>query len=237
MANMEEKFNELVAQMRSALGESLVCVIAYGSAIDAPGNAKPSDHLTMVIAKWLGANELNKARQGAQWWIEQGFPLPVFFTEQEFIDSLDVFAIEFRQMKRAYRVLHGTDLLADREAAKTNLRVQIEYELRGKLLRLRSLYLPMGDSVDKLTRLMTDSIVSFVRYMRPILEILGEAPPLGRRAAVQRISARLDLDLSPLERILRLRDEPVKLMEVEAQDLFAAYVDCISRVIQKVDKL
>ena len=234
---MKPNFNELVAQLRSALGESLVSVVAYGSAIDAPGNAKPSDHLTMVVAKWLGANELNKARPAAQAWIEQGFPLPVFFTEQEFNESLDVFAIEFRQMKRAYRVLHGADLLADRESAKTNLRMQIEYELRGKLVRLRSLYLPMGNSVDKLTRLMTDSIVSFVRYMRPILEILGEAPPLGRRATVHRLGERLELDVTPLERILRLRDEPVKLMDIEAQDLFAAYVDCISRVIAKVDKL
>jgi hypothetical protein len=140
-------------------------------------------------------------------------------------------------MKRAYRVLYGADLLVNREAAKTNLRLQIEYELRGKLLRLRSLYVPMGDSTDKLTRLMTDSVVSFVRYMRPMLEILGEAPPLGRRAVVQRISERLELDLSPLTRILRLRDEPVDLMAVEAQDLFAAYVDCISRVIEKVDQL
>jgi hypothetical protein len=234
---MKPNFNELVVQLRNALGESLVSVVAYGSAIAAPGNAKPADYLTLVVAKWLGANELNKARPAAQWWIDQGFPLPVFFTEQEFNDSLDVFAIEFRQMKRAYRVLYGADLLADREAAKTNLRQQIEYELRGKLVRLRSLYLPMGGATDKLTRLMTDSIVSFVRYMRPILEITGEAPPLGRRATVKRLATVLDLDLSPLERILRLRDEPVNLMDVEAQDLFAAYVDCISRVIAKVDKL
>ncbi len=234
---MKPNFNELVAQLRSALGESLVSVVAYGSAVAAPGNAKPGDHLTMVVAKWLGANELNKARPVAQWWIEQGFPLPVFFTEQEFNESLDVFAIEFRQMKRAYRVLHGVDLLADREAAKTNLRLQVEYELRGKLVRLRSLYLPMGGTTEKLSRLMTDSVVSFVRYMRPMLEIAGEAPPLGRRATVARIGEKFDLDVTPLERILRLRDEPVNLMDVEAQDLFAAYVDCISRVIAKVDKL
>ncbi|NOT60667.1 MAG: hypothetical protein HOP19_10645, partial [Acidobacteria bacterium] len=74
-------------------------------------------------------------------------------------------------------------------------------------------------------------------YMRPMLEIVGEAPPLGRRATVARIGEKFDLDVTPLERILRLRDEPVNLMDVEAQDLFAAYVDCISRVIAKVDKL
>lgn len=234
---MDDKFNELVNQLRAALGDNLVSVVAYGSAIAAPGNAKQSDYQTLVVADWLGANDLNKARPAARWWVEQGFPLPIFFTRQEFLDSLDVFAVEFRHLKRAYRVLHGADLIAGREASKDNLRLQIEYELRGKLLRLRSLYLPEGASVERLTRLMTDSIVSFVRYIRPILELLGEAPPLGRLATVRRAGERLNLDLSPLERILRLRDEPVQLLEVEAQDLFASYVDCLSKIIAAVDKL
>ena len=58
---------------------------------------------------------------------------PSFFTSEEFDDSLDVFPIEFRLMKRAYRVLYGRDLPAGREASKEHLRWQTEYELRGKL--------------------------------------------------------------------------------------------------------
>jgi hypothetical protein len=189
------------------------------------------------VTQQLSANDLNKARLAVRRWAEAGFPLPVFFTRQEFIDSLDVFAVEFRQMKRAYRVLYGEDLIAEREASPTNLRLQIEYELRGKLLRLRSLYLPEGSSVERLTRLMTDSVVSFVRYLRPVLELVGEAPPLGRLATVQQVGARLQVDVTPLERILRLRDEPVQLLEVEAQDLFASYVDCVSKLIAAVDRL
>ncbi len=234
---MEDKFNELVNQLRAALGDNLVSVVAYGTAIAAPGNVKPGDYLTLVVADWLGTNDLNKARPAVRGWVAQGFPLPVFFTRQEFLDSLDVFAVEFRHLKRAYRVLHGADLIAGREASKDNLRLQIEYELRGKLLRLRSLYLPESSSVERLMRLMTESIVSFVRYLRPLLEVLGEAPPLGRLATVTRVGERLELDLSSLERILRLRDEPAPLLDVEAQDLFASYVDCLSKVIAAVDKL
>ena len=234
---MDEKFNELVNQLRAALGDNLVAVVVYGTAIAAPGNAKSGDYLTLVVAGQFGVAELNKARPVARGWVAQGFPLPVFFTRQEFVDSLDVFAVEFRHLKRGYRVLYGTDLIEGREAAKDNLRTQIEYELRGKLLRLRALYLPEGGSAERLTRLMTDSIVSFVRYIRPILEILGEAPPLGRLATVRRVGERLELNLSPLERILRQRDEPVQLLEAEAQDLFASYLDCLSKIIAAVDKL
>lgn len=234
---MEDKFNELVNRLQAALSDKLVSVIVYGSAIAALGNPKKSDYRALVVTYALSADELNKARPAAQWWTAEGFPLPVFFTRQEFVDSLDVFPVEFRQMKRAYRVLYGEDLLAPREAAKDHLRWQVEYELRGKLLRLRSLYLPEGGSPERLTRLMTDSVVSFVRYLRPLLEILDETPPLGRLATVTMVGERLEVEIAPLARLLRLRDEPVKLLDAEAQDLFASYIDCLHKIIAAVDKL
>lgn len=234
---MDNIFNELVSQLRTALGEQLVSVAVYGSAIAAPGNVKKSDYSTLVVAQTLGAQALNRVRPAVKAWVEAGFALPVFFTKEEFVASLDVFAIEFRQMKRAYRILYGEDLLAEREASPANLRSQIEYELRGKLLRLRALYLPESGSVEQLTQLMTESIISFVRYLRPVLELLGQTPPMGRLATVQQVGAQLHVDVTPLERILRLRDEPVRLLEAEAQDLFASYVDCLSNLIAAVDKL
>jgi hypothetical protein len=166
-----------------------------------------------------------------------GYEMPVLITAEELGDSLDVFPIEFRLMKRAYRTLYGQDLLAGREASKEHLRWQTEHELRGKLLRLRSLALPAGESSDQLASLMTESVVTFVRLMRSIPEIVGEEPPLGRQATAQRAGEILNVDTSPVVRVLRLRDEPAGLMEIEIQDLFASYLDCLRRVVEAVDNL
>lgn len=234
---MDYKFNELIPRLQAAQGANLISVIAYGSAIAAPGNAQKSDLQLLIVTQRLSANDLRQLRATINWWTDQGYPLPAFFTAKEFQDSLDVFPIEFRQMKRAYHLLHGQDLLAKSEASPANLRLQIEYELRGKLLRLRSLALPAGASSHDLTRLMTQSIVSFVRFMRPILELLGEEPPLGRLATVKRIEEQLKLNTAPLVRILQLRDEPKELMDIEVQDLFASYLDCLAQVIEAVDKM
>ena len=73
--------------------------------------------------------------------------------------------------------------------------------------------------------------------MRPILEITGEEPPLGRLATARQVGERLQVDTAPLVRILRLRDEPGELMEIEVQDLFAGYLDCLTQVIEAVDNL
>ncbi|MFN0109560.1 MAG: hypothetical protein ACKVZH_11955 [Blastocatellia bacterium] len=234
---MEMTFNELVNRLNAAERDNLVSVIVYGSAIAAPGNAQKSDYQSVIVARQLTAVSLRRLQPATQWWTGQGFSLPTFFTAQEFTASLDVFPIEFRQMKRAYRVLLGEDLLANAEISLTNLRLETEFELRGKLLRLRSLAIPASQTAGDLTKLMTESIVSFVRFLRPALELLGEEPPMGRLATAKRIGERLKIDASPLVRVLQLRDEPKDLMEIEAQDLFASYLNCLTRIVEVVDKL
>jgi hypothetical protein len=234
---MEPLFTELVARLRSAHSNNLVSVVLYGSAI-ADGVAKPkADYRVLVVMEALSAEDLRHARPPAKWWADSGFSLPVYLTREELSRSLDVFPIEFRHMKQAYRVLYGDDLLAETDVSKANLRLQTESELRGKMLRLRSLYLPASDSAEGLTRLMTDSVVTFVQLLRPVLELLGEQPPISRSETIRRAHERLKLDTSSLERILKLRSQPARLLELEAHDLFSSYLDCLKRVIEEVDNL
>ncbi len=234
---MNGQFNELASRLRDALGDNLVSLLAYGSAVAAPGNAKKTDYQVLAIAKRLSANDLRLARPALQWWTGEGYAIPVLFTEAEFVQSLDVFPIEFRHMKRAYQVLDGRDPLAGVEVSNAHLRWQTEHELRGKLLRLRSLYPSASGSPASLQKLMTESVVSFVRLLRPVLELHGDAPPLGRLATARMTGERLGLDAGALVRILQLREEPRELMEAEAQDLFSSYLDCLSRIIDAVDAI
>ncbi|HWQ36855.1 MAG TPA: hypothetical protein VNQ79_28745 [Blastocatellia bacterium] len=234
---MNEKFDELVRRLVQAHRDELIAVILHGSAVVTGESARPSDYRVLVVCAALPVEALRQAQPVARWWVGQGFQLPVYFTLAEFNGSLDVFPIEFGQMKRAYRVLHGRDLLRDVEVSAASLRWQLEHELRGKLLRLRGLYLPARESAESLVKLMTDSVITFVHYFRPMLEMLGEEAPLDRRAVIARVGARLNFDTAPVERVLRLRNEPVTLLEPEAEDLFADYLNCLARVVTAIDRI
>lgn len=234
---MNHYFDQLVSSLQSAQGGNLVSVIVYGWGVVATGNPRRSDYQLLIVTERLAARDLREMRPIIRRWTEMGYEMPVFITAEEFGDSLDVFPIEFRLMKRAYRILYGQDLLAGREASKEHLRWQTEHELRGKLLRLRSLALPTSESSDQLANLMTESVATFVQLMRPIPEIVGEDLPLGRSATAQRVGEILNVDTSPIIRVLRLREEPGGVMEIEIQDLFASYLDCLTRVIKAVNNL
>ncbi|HEX5084524.1 MAG TPA: hypothetical protein VFY40_20985, partial [Blastocatellia bacterium] len=160
---MNQYFDELVSSLQSAQDGNLVSVIVYGWGVVAPVIPRRSDYQLLIVTERLAARDLREMRPIIRQWTEMGYEMPVFITAEEFSDSLDVFPIEFRLMKRSYRTLYGQDLLAGREASKEHLRWQTEHELRGKLLRLRSLALPAGESADQLSGLMTESVVTFVR--------------------------------------------------------------------------
>jgi hypothetical protein len=234
---MNEDFNDIVSRLKIAHSGNLISIIVYGSAVAAPGNVNKNDYHLLVITKTLSAEDLNDGKAAAKEWVRADYALPIYFTEHEFSGSADVFAIEFRHMKRAYRVLHGEDLLTKIHPTKAHLRLQVEYEMRGKLLRLRSLYLPASDTTQSLLQLMTDSAYSFAQFMRPVLEILGEEPPLSRLVAVRQAGAKLKLDISPFEKILRIRESETPLTDTEAQKLFASYIDCLAQIIAAINKL
>src|SRR6476469_5482682 len=111
--------------------------------------------------------------------------MPVFFTVDELSRAADVFPIEFLQMEKARRVLFGADPFDLVEISPANLRHQTEYELRTKLIRLRRLYVPASDSVEKLLALMTDSVSSFAALFRAVLILRGQEPPVSKAESVR----------------------------------------------------
>ena len=234
---MEKEFNDLVAHLSAAASNNLASVIVHGSAITMPANAVKTDYQVLIVTHKLTAGDLDLMRVVIQGWTAAGYSMPTFFTVKELAESLDVYPVEFSHMKRAYQVRFGQDLLKDKEISKAHLRWQTEHELRGKLLRLRSLYLPASKSSGDLTRLMTDSIVTFVRFLRSILEMLGETPPLDRLATVKRLGERLQIDATPLVSVLELREKPKRLPDSEAKQLFERFHECLTQTIECVNNI
>jgi hypothetical protein len=104
------------------------------------------------------------------------------------------------------------------------------------LIQLRGLYIAASTSGEKLSALMSDSFASFAALFRPVLMLLGHEPPITKEESVQALVRLAGMDGSPFERILKLRAKGgSSLTEVEANELFAAYLAQIEQVIKVVD--
>lgn len=234
----QETFKHFVDDLRSTHGDNLASVVLYGSAAVGDSIKQRSDYNLLIALNRIAPEDLRLAQAPVREWQRLGNPLPVYFTVAELTDAADVFPIEFRQMERARKVLYGRDPFEYVELSDSNLRHQTEYELRSKLLQLRRLYIPASAKTERLTALMKDSLASFAALFRAVLLLKNTEPPVAKRETVSATARLLGLDAEPFDRIFDLRESgAATLTDTEANDLFAAYMAQIERVIEAVDKI
>jgi hypothetical protein len=235
---VQSALNHLVEDLRATHGDNLSSVVLYGSAAAGDYVELRSDYNLLIALNRITPADLRQAQAPMREWQRLGHPMPVYFTVEELQDAADVFPIEFHQMRKARIVLYGKDPFESLQLSDANLRHQTEYELRSKLIQLRRLYIPASVSVEKLSALMSDSLASFAALFRPVLILMGQEPPIAKPDCVRATAKLLKLDDEAFERIFDMRaNEESSLTEVEANDLFAVYLEQIERVVEAVDRL
>jgi hypothetical protein len=233
---VHDALNGLLKDLQVTHGANLVSVVLYGSAAAGDDIELRSDYNLLITLNQITPADLRLAQAPMREWQRLGHPLPVYFTAEELSDAADVFPIEFHQMANARVVLHGRDPFDLVTLSDANLRHQTEYELRSKLIQLRRMYIPASTSTEKLCDLMSDSLASFAALFRAVLMLHGEPAPVAKPDCVRATVRRFDLDADPFEKIFAFRSSDyLPPNEKEANDIFAAYLTQLDRVIQVVD--
>jgi len=233
---LADELKDLVERLTEAHGENLKSVVLYGSAVVGDKLDEDRPRKVLVVLDRIAPQDLRDAHGIAEWWRTKGNPVPVYFTTEEIADSSDVFPIEFIDMSEARQVLQGKDPFDGLEIPTQNLRHQVEYELRAKLLRLRRLYIPSSQNANQLAKLMAQSLDNFAVLFRHVLIMLGEEAPFDRRACVMKLADSLKLDKRVLERIFEYGVDEEVWLESETNNTFGKYLAQIETVIETVDK-
>lgn len=234
---MSDELNDFAEKLRQAHGENLVSVVLYGSgASDSTTNEQQRGYNILVVLNNITPADLKAAHKLAESWRSAGNPLPLYFSRGEIEDSSDVFPMEFVDFTRAHRVLTGSDPFKDLSVPTYNLRHQLEYELRGKLIRLRTLYIPASKNPARLARLMLDSLMTFAVLFRHVIAMLGGEPPVGKKECIEKLAELIGLDKAVFDRILKYsaKEQPEA---TDLDDTFAGYLLQIEKVIGAVDAL
>ena len=235
---VQEALSGLVEDLRTTHGDNLASVVLYGSAAAGDHIELRSDYNLLIALNQITPEDLRLAQAPMREWQRLGHPLPVYFTVEELSDAADVFPIEFHQMAKARIVLHGKDPFEFVQLSDEHLRHQTEYELRSKLIQLRRLYIPASVSVEKLCELMSDSLASFAALFRAVLLLNGQEAPVAKPDVVRATTRLLQLDPTPFERIFEFRaTDNLPATEMEANEIFGAYMLQIEQVVEAVDEL
>ena len=233
---MATELKELIDKLTTAHSSNLKSIVLYGNAVEGEQLDGDTPKKVLIILNEITPATLKAGQSVVEWWRKEGNPLPVYFTTEEIEDSSDVFPIEFIDMSRVRHVLYGQDPFDNLKIETHNLRHQLEYELRGKLIRLRSLYLPAAHNPNRLASLMADSLSSFVVLFRHVLEMLEVEVPAGRNAVLIKIADELHLDKKVFARLSEYAADEEVWLESETNETFGAYLKLLEQVTEAVDE-
>jgi hypothetical protein len=225
----------LVEQLKAACGEKIEAILLYGSAA-AGDHVAASDYNVLVVTTDLTLDTLSAIAPIAVKWEKAGNPAPLLFTKTGLQDSTDVFPIELLDIHDCRKVLFGTDVIAGIEVNTENLRLEIEHELRGKLIQLRQRYIASGGKPKAVVGLMTHSLSTFLVLFRAALRLYEKYVPVQKMVALTHLEKQVAFESAPFKTVQLLKTGELKAKEIDHRELFAQYLAAIAQVIKAVDE-
>jgi hypothetical protein len=171
----ERVVSEAGAELAAAFGAALRTLIVYGSAETADFMPERSDVNLAAVAEPLTFTHLQAVAQWYARWRSQRVAAPLLLAPSDLLRSLDVFPLEMLDIQARHRTLIGDDLFSGLVVGRDSVRLECEREAKGKLVRLRALYLELAGSTVEIRELMLDSRKTFLHVMRGLLWLRGVA--------------------------------------------------------------
>jgi hypothetical protein len=224
-------------QVQEIFGNELVSVIAYGSVMTADYRPKLSDHNFLVVLSPEGIAGIKKVQRAAAGWTRKRVHFPMFMTKEFIASSLDSYPIEFFNMKQAYEVLAGDDVLKDLVISKTDLRLQCERELKGKLLHLRQEYVFTRGKPGRIRALVNQSLSAFASIFRGLLFLNGKPADGTREEVLNQACGELHLDIALFQNLAAIRQKGITYAKFELENLMERYIAEIERLCKQVDRM
>jgi len=183
--------------------DNLVSVFLYGSATGINFIPKVSDINSVIVVKDINLQLLQKILKPIAIAKRHRIEAPLIFTEEYIQSSLDVFPIEFLDMKENYVVLYGKDVLKDIDVKDSYIRLFCEQQIKGKLIRIRQAYLELGLNKKGLESLMKDSLTSLMAVFRSLIRLKKSDIPIDTEKLLSKIKDLFGIEVEVLLDIWR----------------------------------
>jgi hypothetical protein len=230
-----DKLDEFVKRVREAAGPNIESIVLFGSAVSGDFHPGLSNLNLFCVLRDSSFAALQALAPVAKWWDRQKQPPPLCMTRTELERSTDVFTIELLDMQQHHRILFGEDVVQGLRISTHVHRVQVEYELREKLILLRQQILLTSGNDSRLWDLLLHSVPSFGTLFRHALIALGDSSQSGRREAVDALAKRVGFDLSAIHQALDVREHKADRKKIDINDLAARYLTAVEKVTASVD--
>ncbi len=229
--------DDYVAGLDTELGPGLKAVSVYGSATGPDFVPKRSNVNLVVVLDRLDEEVLTRLLDVVKWGMGRRIVPPLMLTPADIGASLDVFPIEFLEIRDSHVVIAGDDFFTSLEVRPADLRLECESQIKAAVLRTRQAYLEIGLRRKGAEEVLAASLTSLIPVFRGMLRLKGVTPPRDKAEAVASLGSAFGVETGTFLAILRDRAGDERIEGEEAHAVLARYIDEITRLAGRVDEL
>ncbi len=155
---------------------------------------------------------------------------PLIMTPEYIMNSLDVFPMEFLNIKLLHKTTFGEDLFQTLEIDRSDLRLQCERELKVRLIGLRQGYLSSSGDARILKDLFVGTVTGYIPLFRSIISILGKEPPLTNEDVLTVLEEITGVKTQVFKTVLEQKKQKAKMMIKQLNTIFEDYYAAIEKL-------
>jgi len=240
MAELDAKdrgaLDHTVAELREIHGTALHAVVLWGEAASDAYRPRHSPLTIAVMVQKVTAHALRATAPYIRSWHRRRIGVPLLFDADYLISARDVFPLELLDLVDRHHVLWGQDPFSALETDIPALRIEVEEQLRGKMLHLWAAYLHAAGSSSALRALLLDSPAGFDVVLRGMLRLQSTERPRTPVALLTAVERTFGVELSTLRTLAAARAGDTKLAKADLEQVFEAYLEEVRTLVATVDR-
>jgi predicted nucleotidyltransferase len=233
----QDIFVPLTQDYLQTFGKDLISLMLYGSAAGGAYVKGKSDINVLVVLTPEGMNRLEDAFDLVKNWRKRNVAVPLVLTKDFITSSLDSYPIEYLNMKNNSVLIYGENVLEPLAFKPEDLRLQIERELKSKILLLREGYLESAGSARQVRQLIGKSLTAFVAIFNAMLYLKQTTAPRDKRETITEMSRVFTIDADVFMLCFEIRQGVDKLSGKEVIDVFKKYLREAQKASHIIDGL
>lgn len=205
-------------------------VVVYGPCVDGVADA-PLTCLALVES--LNLSDLEGCARLASGWKRGHLTTPLILSQNEFIQSLDAFPLEYGEIIRTHARVFGLDPFEGIVISPEDARRACEAQVKSHLVHLRAAFIQSGNRPQPVADLVVVSALGFVSLLRHVAQLTGSTATATADAALD--GARAAGIADGVVRDLLSLHRGGAMAHADAARLFPDYLTAIEQLSRFVD--
>ncbi len=232
-----DRYQPFLQEVLAAGGQLIHSVHVSGGALTADFDPRVADIHSVIVLQRMEFGFLKLLAPRGKKYGKKGITAPLIMTPEYINSSLDVFPIEFLDLKLLHRTVHGEDLLENLEIGMTDLRQQCERELKSHLISLRQGYLSAaGDRKMLAEGFLSHTYSRYLPLFRGVAYLMGTEPAIDPLSVLKQLKESTGMNFDGFETIFRVHSKRQNLSMDELNNTFTQCYQTLEQLGNLVDE-